>query len=128
MSRRLKVVLILGLPLIGLAVLEMMDAHAFWPQATIVLVLSTIAGIGLGAGLNPFLNSAASPSPTKRGHQAPTVGFGVVVGLIVASLVPHGGALGALLAASGGFIAALAYLSPKLRDEPWLPPTSSHGR
>lgn len=102
-----------------LSVLEFVDLGAGWLASGTAMAATLAAGFLLGAWLNPRLNS----SRTARGGQDSKagLGIGVLLGLVASLVVPQGGALGALLAGTGGFLAALAYFSPKLRDDDgWL--------
>lgn len=101
-----------------LSALEFVDLGAGWLGSGTAMAVTLVAGFLLGAWLNPRLNS----STTARGGQGSNagLGIGVLLGIAASSVVPQGGALGALLAGTGGFLAALAYFSPKLRDHGWL--------
>lgn len=113
MPRRFRIAATVFVPILALAVLEMLDSGASLLASVVVAGGASVAGACAGVWLSPVLNApteAAHPTePSRR-----VLAVGVLVGLCASIVAPNGPPLAGLLGVVAGFMAAMAFCSPKL--------------
>lgn len=75
---------------------------------------AAVLGVIVGALLHGRANSARGVGHPER--RRVLVAVGVIGGLVLSRVLPSPRFVGTVLAVLGGFICALAFFSPKLRD------------